>query len=236
MGRPISSLYKLVHKTSDWSWTAHFKLPRIQPRSKVLAIIHEGVQTIKVSRILPPGFVDPRGLSGTFIGPPNDDDAAMVQSVIFATDPSKTHGHRHPSNYDFHAITIASQHGWTEVDENGDPLDESNLTAYAKRDIVRVIMGRNKDKYGGKAAFTLQEVRDLMPGRSMFTLKGGYLFSDQVGWDKPYGEPSAILKIDSAHYDLEARDELLYLAYKLNAQHRIVIARPWCTEVWELNV
>ncbi len=96
-------------------------------------------------------------------------------------------------------------------------------------------MGRNKDKYGGTAAFTFQEARDLLGPDTRFTTYGGHLFSDRPGWQRPYGEPALVVQMDAAAYDTTAQQELFSLAYGLNAQHRFNLETPHGPQAFELN-
>lgn len=238
MGRP-SPLYVLdPNFDPNWSWTARYRLPKLQRRADVLRVIHNSVQT--------PTF-KPRegdqdrhkGLNGVFIGPPGDNTAEIVQDVIFATDPSRRLGTRPPSASDLHALTIAREHGWQEVDENGgELLTEEAIQAYGRRTVVRVIIGLNKNRYKGGSAFTLHEVRRLLPWNTLFTLtEGGCLFSTQPGWKVPYEEPAALLQLKEGYaFELEAIGQLSELAWALNQQHRFVVETPDGALVYIINL
>ncbi|HEX8762989.1 MAG TPA: hypothetical protein VF733_04515 [Candidatus Saccharimonadales bacterium] len=215
------------------SWAARFRLPRVLTRQDVLAEIDRGVQAMKYSPHIPLDRVAECGLSGVLIGPAGDDDAELVQDVIFATDPSRRLGERDAGECDNHAIRIAEVNGWTEVDNPEELAADESEVAFAGS--VRVIMGRNKDQYGGTSAFTLAEARALLPTTTLFNTSGGYLFSDRPGWDAPYGEPAIIAVTTAEHYDAQMEQELFLLAKGLNDQHRFVLETPWGAEVFEIN-
>lgn len=234
MSELASSLYTSVQCSDiNWSWTARYRLPELLPRDDVIAEIHRGVQAMRYSPTIPLEKIGEKGLSGVLIGPQGDEDATMVQDVIFATDPSKTYGVRNIWDGDLHALRIAQLNNWNEVEEDGTELTEEAYTGAI--DYVRVIMGRNKDQYGGGAAFTLEEAYDMLPADTGFTMSSGYLFSDRPTWDTPYGEPAAIVQMPVSEYDQDAKGELFGLAWGLKYQHRFVIEAPWGAEVYEIS-
>jgi hypothetical protein len=199
------------------TWSSQFRLPTPQPRGAVLETIHHHVQQSYNlgDPELDPEDVPDLGLEGVLLGP--DDDATMVEEVLFMPDPSKRYGQREDSEIDQSVALLTEQQGWIETDES-----QVALVGWA-----RCILGRNKDWYGGENAFTLEETRDLLPASAMLTLNGGYLFSTRPGWQQPYGEPAAIVK---GPYDRSAPivnkltiDAIHSLGWAMNRQARLTI-------------
>lgn len=196
-----------------------------------MAKIHHGVQA-RLGAI-PLGGIEEEGLAGVLLGPVSDPDAGTVEHVIFTTDPSKTWGEREASESDPHALTIAMLNNWIEVNQDGSdiPEDQDDIDLEG---VVRVIMGRNKDKYEGESAFTFEEARALLPPDTRFATHGGYLFSDRPKWLKPYGEPAIVVTLDDPKtFGSDEVEQLFALARGLSNQHRFVLESPWYTEVFE---
>lgn len=212
-----------------WSWTAHFRLPELQPRQTVLDTLHEATEGIRFSPKLPWAYVAEFGLSGILQGP--DEEAEMVSDVIFAQDPSQRYGMREAPEVDNYVVGIAERHKWSEIYE-GDGNEWGPM---------RTILGRGKGQYGGEEAFTVDETRALLDGESpLYVFGSGCIFSDRPGWEKPYTEPGVILEAeDRGPQDVvhKARvvQALSELAFQLDRQDRWVLEHETGTEVYKLN-
>jgi hypothetical protein len=198
-----------------------------------LAEIHRGIQAMKYSPMIPREEVEQHGLSGVLVGPEGDDDAEMVRDVIFANDPSKKHGLRHPGDSDQHAVRIAELNDWTEVHEDGSEI-VAGEEHVGLGGIVRIIFGRNKDQYVGKSVFTLAQARGMLRSDLPVSMIGGYLFSGRP-FEDPYGELAAVVRMDAAQYEPEDKYEFFRLGFALERQHRFNMEAPWGTEVFEIN-
>ena len=169
-----------------------------------------------------------KGLSGVLIGP--DDNAETVTEVIFARDPSRAFGLREDCESDMQVARLAMRNQWQESDQSEDILEG----------VMRTIMGRNKDLYGGEAAFTLEEARNFLPSDTLLRLGGGYLFSSRPGWKAPYGEPAVITEAPDSPNMLKLRaqgiKEMGHLAWQLSRQDRWVLEKIDGTIVFKSNV
>lgn len=225
--------YTLEHPADgDWSWTARFRLPEVTDRDIVLAEIDRSVQALKYNHNIPLNEVAVHGLSGVLLGPKGDNDAVRVRDVVFATDPSRTEDARKMTDMDRHAVRIAELNNWRWVDIDGrDHYADEELP---DEDFVRVIMGRNLDKYVGKEVATFDQARALLPTDTSFELQGGYLFSDRPG-KKLYGEAAIVATMHANLYTSDSLQQLFRLAVGLNYQDRFVLETPDGAEVYQLN-
>ncbi len=214
-----------IYKAEDGDpelWTLRCRLPQPARRQVVLEQLHDATQNVEyVYPELSYSQLAAKGLSGALIG---RDDAEWVEEVIFARDPSRRFGTRQAADNDHYAVRIAEQLGWREI--NYGPHNKDMTRA----GFVRSIMGRNRNLYSGKeGAFSIAETQALLPEDSRLELTEGYLWADRPGWEKPYGEPAAIVE------SIAKNPEALYttirqmgeLAWALNWQDR------WVAEIDE---
>lgn len=217
--RPLP-LYRLDGEDAAL-WTLRCRLPVPLPREVVLNELHDATQSIRYDPRVPIDDIASKGLSGALIG---RNDAEWVDEVIFARDPSKRYGTRISYDNDYYAYRIAAVNGWQEVTFGPDEED-------MPKGFVRSIMGRNANLYSsGDGAFTIEEARAMLPVDSPLALTEGYLWADRPGWEKPYGEPAAIVEATRRNSEeLAAITRAMgELAWRLNRQDR------WVQEIADL--
>jgi hypothetical protein len=230
----IESSYTLERPADGaWSWAARFRLPEVTDRDTVLEEIDRSIQAMKYDRTIPLDEVALYGLSGVLIGPKDDHEAAQVQDVIFATDPSRKYGILPAADIDPRAMRTAKVNGWKEVDVDGNIL-APGIQDVVERSLVRVIMGRNLDKYAGKKVATLSQARALLPIGTAWETQGGYLFSGRVG-SLMYGEAAIVAAMEANQYGQDDLRQLFDLAHGLNDQDRFVLETPEGAEVYRLS-
>jgi hypothetical protein len=216
-------LYKPEGGDTDF-WTYRCRLPQPERRQVVLEQLVKGVHSIgplfpDLSKTSP--IDGSRGLSGALIG---ENNAEWVEEVIFARDPSKRYGTRQAHENDEHAVRVALQLGWEEV--NYGPEDDQMAPA----GLVRSIMGRNRNLYSeADGAFSLAETQDMLSANTPLRLTEGYLWAARPGWTTPYGEPAAIVEAKATTFEglQEITRQMGELAWKLNRQDR------WVEEIEE---
>lgn len=235
MAERNSQPYRLIHNSVEPTWSVRYRLPEPLPRASVMAEIHRGVQAQKDTPGVPLEKIAQAGLSGVLLGARDDHEARVVKDVIFYTDPSRTYGEREAGESDPHALSIARTNGWVEVHQDGSEFIEWQEDSDAD-DVVRTVLGRNKDRYGGNSAFTFEEARAMLSPATRFATQGGYHFSGRPTWDQPYGEPAIVLSLDDpGSYGTYDEGQLLGLARDLNQQERFVVETPWGTKVFKLG-
>lgn len=224
--------YRLIHNSAEPTWSARFRLPEPLPRAAVMAEIHRGVQAQNDSPAVPLEKIAQAGLSGVLLGARDDHDAEIVKDVFI---PSRAYGEREAVESDPHALRIAMASRWIEVHQDGSEFIEWQEDSDVD-DVVRSVLGRNKDRYGGSSAFTFEEARAMLSPDTRFTTRGGYHLSGRPTWDQPYGEPAIVLSLpDPGSYCTYDEGQLLGLARDLNQQERFVVETPWGTRVFRLD-
>jgi hypothetical protein len=203
-----------------------------------MAELHRSVQAMRYSYSIPPEHIAAEGFSGVLLGPDGDHDAKKVAQVLFTTDPSKTFDERDQHHSEQHAVRVAELNNWAELDQHGQEIPEGQEDI-SLGGLVRVVIGRNKDRYdGNKGYFSFEETQALLPANARFSMFGGYHFSDRPTWDAPYGEPAVVLEFtgdDPESYGEQDEIQVFRLSKALNDQHRITVLAPWGAEAFESN-
>lgn len=221
-------IYKPEGGDTDF-WTYRCRLPQPEPRAVVLEQLAKGIHHMPH---LMPNLANTkpidgsRGLSGALLGP---NDAAIVEEIIFARDPSRKFGTRQAAANDEHAASIALNYGWQELnyfaDGSEEPSDAEEAVGIAPSGRVRSIMGRNLSLYDEtEGAFTMDQTHGLLLPDSPLRLKECYLWAMRPGWKKHYGEPGALVEATATTYEQlqNITEHMIRLAWSLNWQDRFV--------------